>query len=108
MHIDILNFKLHSQSKFRTQTTPLWRLFLINLSLSLSLSLSESLPAEPESRLAHLDLGHNGIGDEGAGRLAAVLGQCASLAHLDLCGNGIGDEGAGRLGAVAERADVCV
>ena len=46
--------------------------------------------------LVHLDLGGNGIGDEGAGRLAAVLGQCASLAHLDLLGNGIGDEGAER------------
>ena len=34
--------------------------------------------------LAHLNLGENGIGAEGAGRLAAVLGQCASLAHLDL------------------------
>ena len=34
--------------------------------------------------LAHLDLRGNGIGAEGAGRLAAVLGQCASLAHLDL------------------------
>ena len=39
--------------------------------------------------LAHLDLGGNEIGHEGAGRLwlAAVLGQCASLAHLDLGGN---------------------
>ena len=50
--------------------------------------------------LAHLDLQGNGIGDEGAGRLAAVLGQCASLAHLDLGYNGIGAEGAGMLAAV--------
>ena len=28
-----------------------------------------------------------------------MLGQCASLAHLDLGENGIGDEGAGRLAA---------
>ena len=35
--------------------------------------------------LVHLNLRGNG-GDEGAGRLAAVLGQCASL---DLCDNGI-------------------
>jgi hypothetical protein len=32
-----------------------------------------------------------------------VLGQCASLAYLDLRGNGIGSEGAERLAAVAER-----
>ena len=53
--------------------------------------------------LAHLDLRWNEIGAEGAGRLAAVLGQCASLAHLDLRGNVIGAEGAGRLAAVVER-----
>ena len=52
--------------------------------------------------LAHLDLQENGIGDEGAGRLAVVLGQCASLAHLDLRYNGIGAEGAGRLDSVAK------
>ena len=40
--------------------------------------------------LAHLDLRYNWIGAEGAGRLAAVLGQCASLAHLNLGGNNIG------------------
>jgi len=50
--------------------------------------------------LAHLNLCRNGIGAEGAGRLAAVLGQCASLAHLELGYNEIGDEGAGRLAAV--------
>ena len=47
-----------------------------------------------------LNLRDNNIGAEGAGMLAAVLGQCASLAHLHLQGNGIGDEGAGRLAAV--------
>ena len=45
--------------------------------------------------LAHLDLGDNEIGAEGAERLAAVLGQCASLTHLDLSRNRIGDEGGG-------------
>ena len=40
---------------------------------------------------------------EERGRLAAVLGQCASLAHLDLRHNRIGAEGAGRLRAVAMR-----
>ena len=50
--------------------------------------------------LAHLNLGPNEIGAEGAGRLAAVLGHCASLAHLDLGVNMIGDEGAERLAAV--------
>ena len=47
-----------------------------------------------------LDLCANKIGDEGAGRLEAVLGQCASLAHLILGGNEIEAEGAGRLEAV--------
>ena len=50
--------------------------------------------------LAYLDLSVNNIGDEGAESLATVLGQCASLAHLDLGRNRIGDEGAGRLAAV--------
>jgi Ran GTPase-activating protein (RanGAP) involved in mRNA processing and transport len=50
--------------------------------------------------LAHLDLGQNRIGAEGAGRLAAVLGQCASLAHLNLTGNQIGRHGVERLAAV--------
>ena len=45
------------------------------------------------SSLATLDLGGNGIGAEGAGRLAGVLGQCSSLATLELGGNDIGDEG---------------
>jgi len=48
----------------------------------------------------HLDLGDNGIEDEGAGWLAAVLPQCTSLAHLHHDGNGIGDEGDGQLAAV--------
>ena len=43
--------------------------------------------------LAHLDLRGNRIGDEGAGRRSVVLGQCASLAHLDLGNNEIRDEG---------------
>jgi Ran GTPase-activating protein (RanGAP) involved in mRNA processing and transport len=47
-----------------------------------------------------LDLDNNDIGAQGAGRLAAVLGQCASLAHLDLGNNDIIAEGAGRLAAV--------
>ena len=40
------------------------------------------------------------FGDEGAGRLAGVLGQCSSLAVLNLYGNGIGADGAGRLAGV--------
>ena len=40
-----------------------------------------------------LDLAWNEIGDEGAGRLAGVLGQCSSLATLDLGGNFIGHRG---------------
>ena len=47
--------------------------------------------------LAHLNLGGNFIGDEGAGRLAAVLGQCSSLAHLYLNDNSIGDEVAAKI-----------
>ena len=50
--------------------------------------------------LDHLNLRLNSIGDEGAGRLAGVLGQCRSLAHLDLSLNSIRDEGAGRLAGV--------
>ena len=41
-------------------------------------------------RITAINLSNSTIGAEGAGRLAAVLGQCASLAHLDLCYNGIG------------------
>ena len=48
----------------------------------------------------HLDLGQNFIGDEGVGRLAAVLAQCTSLAHLELGRNVIEADGAGRLAAV--------
>ena len=54
-------------------------------------------------RITTINLSNATIRAEGAGRLAAVLGQCASLAHLDLSGNKIGDEGAERLAAVAER-----
>ena len=53
-------------------------------------------------RITAIDLSNATIRAEGAGRLAAVLGQCASLAHLNLRANGIGAEGAGRLAAVAE------
>jgi hypothetical protein len=35
--------------------------------------------------LAHLNLGCNGIGPDGAESLAGMLGQCAALAHLNLC-----------------------
>ena len=50
-------------------------------------------------RITAIDLSNAKIRAEGAGRLAAVLGQCASLAHLDIGSNGIGAEGAGRLAA---------
>ena len=50
--------------------------------------------------VAHLNLQDNGIGADGAGRLAGVLGQCGALAHLDLGSNGIGADGAGRLAGV--------
>ena len=52
------------------------------------------------SSLTDLNLGGNGIGEEGAGRLAGVLGQCSSLTVLNLGGNDIGAEGAGRLAGV--------
>ena len=51
-------------------------------------------------RITALNLSNATIGAEGAGGLAAVLGQCASLAHLDLRGNWIGAEGVGGLAAV--------
>ena len=51
-------------------------------------------------RITAINLSNAPIGAEGAGGLAAVLAQCASLAHLDLRGNRIRDEGAGRLAAV--------
>eukprot|EP00961_Rhodomonas_salina_P151017 2033457-Rhodomonas_salina.1 len=34
--------------------------------------------------LAQVKMSGIGIGDEGAGRLARVLGECKALAHLDL------------------------
>jgi len=43
--------------------------------------------------IAAVDLSAVSIEAEGAGRLAAMLGQCPSLTHLDLGGNDIGDEG---------------
>ena len=49
--------------------------------------------------LAHLDLADNYIGADGAGRLAGVLGQCGALAHLDLTCNYIGAFGASELRA---------
>lgn len=63
------------------------------------------LPVGKCKALAHLDLrsrskGRNGIGDEGAGRLARVLGECNELAYLDLRLNGIGAESVGRLAGV--------
>ena len=40
------------------------------------------------------------VGDEGAGRLAGVLGQYSSITKLNLAGNGIGEDGAGVLAGV--------
>jgi len=60
-------------------------------------------------RITTINLSNARIGAEGAGRLAAVLGQCAaSLAHLDLCANGIGAEGAERLAAVGGARAMCI
>jgi hypothetical protein len=50
--------------------------------------------------LAHLDLGYNQIGNEGAGSIAGVLSQCPLLSHLHLWCNGIGAPGAERLAGV--------
>eukprot|EP00961_Rhodomonas_salina_P029703 400010-Rhodomonas_salina.1 len=50
--------------------------------------------------LAHLDLMENEIGAEGAGKLAEVLGGCKALTHLDLSANELGEEGAGALAEV--------
>ena len=55
------------------------------------------------ARITAIDLADCEIKAEGAGRLAAVLGQCSSLAHLYLDSNGIEDEGAGRLDALAQQ-----
>ena len=55
------------------------------------------------ARITAIDLADCQIKAEGAGRLAAVLGQCPSLAHLNLRDNFIGAEGAGRLDAVAQQ-----
>jgi Ran GTPase-activating protein (RanGAP) involved in mRNA processing and transport len=56
--------------------------------------------------LAHLHLHGNGIGAEGAVRLALVLGECTALRHLalrhlELSRNNIGDDGARLLGQQA-------
>ena len=56
-------------------------------------------------RITTLDLSgelpsaNEGLGPEGAERLAAVLAQCPELACLDLAWNRLGDQGAGNLGA---------
>ena len=55
------------------------------------------------ARITAIDLADCQMKAEGAGRLAAVLGQCPSLAHLDLGHTFIGAEGAGRLDAVAQQ-----
>ena len=55
------------------------------------------------ARITAIDLADCEIEAEGAGRLAAALGQCPSLAHLIINSNSIGAEGAGRLDAVAEQ-----
>ena len=59
--------------------------------------------------LQQLDLGNNGIGDEG-GQLAVALafGHCTGLRQLNLGGNSIGAEGAGRerRGQNAERGSL--
>ena len=75
-----------------------WARFIWLSAVSLRWNMEEELAIRviPEERsvtllqLAHLNLEMNGIEDEGAGRLAAVLGQCASLAHLSLRRNWIG------------------
>ena len=76
---------------------------------------------KPRSPVAHLDLHANDIGAkgtgkillrpdlgtngalEGAGKLAEVMGQCASLADLDLHLNFIGDKEAGRLAGMLKK-----
>jgi Ran GTPase-activating protein (RanGAP) involved in mRNA processing and transport len=50
--------------------------------------------------LAHVDLSDNRIGADGAGRLAGALAQCPALAHLNLGRNHIGDQGTGRLASM--------
>ena len=44
--------------------------------------------------LAHLQLGRNNFGDEGAKAMAAAVAASGSLTHLDLWRNDIGVEGA--------------
>ena len=51
--------------------------------------------------LTHSDLSYNDSEDEGAGRIAVILGlKCTSLADLNLSFNGIGEEGRGRFAQV--------
>ena len=59
----------------------------------------EQVLGQYSSWFSHLTLSWNAIGDEGAGRLAGVLGQCSSLAHLDLSDHGIREEGRALLSA---------
>ena len=51
-------------------------------------------------RITRLDLSSCSISGQDAERLAGVLAQCPGLFELDLSGNEIGDEGAGRVAAV--------
>ena len=46
---------------------------------------------EQYPQFSRIELGYNGIQAEGAGRIAAVLGRCASLSHIDLRHDNIGD-----------------
>ena len=49
------------------------------------------------SALTHLDLARNQLHAQGADMLASAIGQCTSLTHLDLSFNKIGGQAAGRL-----------
>ena len=50
--------------------------------------------------LAHLDLRYSHLGDDGAERLAVGLRQCTSLMHLDLDSNQLGVPGVGSIAEV--------
>ena len=58
---------------------------------------------EQFAALPSLDLGHNGIGDEGAGRLAEALGWNATLTSLALGYNQIGSVMSEKLAAYLKR-----